>query len=277
MKQTTASFFFAATLAVPVFAQQPQLQPQPQALPNPAVYQQAAQILQGMPVTAATPAPAKGKRKSRPVPQIEGTITGGAIEVERQPPLPANARLALTLSDRWLNNGPMPIEDVPGGRVLYVYGQGVPTVVCAILQVCELDLEAGETVGKDALDWGDHRFEVVTRTAGSGPREFPYLVLKPTEPGLDTTLTVGTNKRPYYVRLISTSGEHMTRVAFTYPGEEQEEARCRSCGTESRRKTAEGRSRTSGQAQHRQADPQLELPGEAARQRCRVSEAGAHR
>ena len=30
-------------------------------------------------------------------------------------------------------------------------------------------------------------------------------VLKPTQPGLDTTLTVGTNRRPYYVRLVSTS------------------------------------------------------------------------
>ena len=73
---------------------------------------------------------------------------------------------------------------------------------------------------KDALDWGDHRFEVVARTAGSGPEQFRYLVVKPTEPGLDTTMTVGTDKRLYYVRLVSTDHGHMARVAFTYPDEE---------------------------------------------------------
>jgi type IV secretion system protein TrbG len=98
--------------------------------------------------------------------------------------------------------------------------QGVPTIVCSTLQVCELDLEAGETITKDALDWGDHRFELVARTAGSGPEQFTYLVVKPTEPGLDTTMTVGTDKRLYYVRLVSTDREHMARVAFTYPDEE---------------------------------------------------------
>ncbi len=94
--------------------------------------------------------------------------------------------------------------------------------MCAVLQVCELDLEAGEIPKEDALDWGDHRFEVSTRAAGIGAGEFTYLVLKPTEPGLDTTMTIGTNKRPYYVRLVSTSHEYMARVGFSYPGEEEE-------------------------------------------------------
>lgn len=49
------------------------------------------------------------------------------------------------------------------------------------------------------------RFEVAARTAGSGPDQFTYLVMKPTEPFLDTTMTVGTNKRPYYLRLVSTT------------------------------------------------------------------------
>ena len=33
-------------------------------------------------------------------------------------------------------------------------------------------------------------------------------------------MTIGTNKRPYYVRLVSTSHDHMARVAFSYPEEE---------------------------------------------------------
>ncbi len=197
--------------------QQPQQSP---VMPSAAAYQQAADILKGQTAVQPVPTPgAKTKRKGRSVPQIQGTISGNAIEVERQAPLPPSARLALAISEGWLNNGPEPLAG-PDGRVLYVYGQGVPTVVCAVFQVCELDLEAGEAPKKDALDWGDHRFEVAARTAGSGNQEFTYLVLKPTEPGLDTTMTIGTNKRPYYVRLVSTSHDHMARVAFSYPEEE---------------------------------------------------------
>ena len=104
--------------------------------------------------------------------------------------------------------------------MLFTYGQHLPTVVCAVLQVCELDLEAGEKLIQDSIDWGDHRFEVTPRTAGSGIDEFTYLVLKPTESGLDTTMTVGTNKRSYYVRLISTDHQHMAHIAFLYPDED---------------------------------------------------------
>ena len=149
---------------------------QQQPIPTAAGYQAAVNILKGEPQPVPTPS-AKPKRKGKPVPQIQGTINSGAIEVERQAPLPASARLALAISEGWLNDGPEPLRG-PGGRVLYTYGQGVPTVICAVLQVCELDLEPGEAPQKDALDWGDHRFEVAARTAGSGNQEFTYLVLK---------------------------------------------------------------------------------------------------
>lgn len=188
-----------------------------QQLPTSADYMAAAQILQGG--TAKSAATAHKRRRNSATPMIEGTIE--PVQVHRELPLPANARYALQLSDAWLSGGTLPTAG-SDGRVLYTYGQGVPTVVCSILQVCELDLEPGEAPNKDALDWGDHRFEVVARTVGSGEKQFTYLVVKPTEPGLDTTITVGTNKRAYYVRLISTSSEHMARVAFLYPEEEAE-------------------------------------------------------
>ena len=218
--------------------QQPQ---QPSVIPGAAAFRQAADILKGQTNAQAVPSSGtKGKRKGRSVPQIQGTISGSAIEVERQAPLPPSARLALAISEGWLNSGPEPLAG-PDGRVMYAYGQGVPTVVCAVFQVCELDLEAGESPKKDALDWGDHRFEVAARTAGSGNQEFTYLVLKPTEPGLDTTMTIGTNKRPYYVHLVSTSHDHMARVAFSYPEEQdvkrKEEAEARKA--EERRQQSE--------------------------------------
>jgi len=207
-------FLFAAILAaMPVGGQQQA------STPSAADYHQAAAILAGSgPGAVATPAPAvRAKRKAKP--DISGTISAGAMQLVREVSLPANASLALSLSEGFQVSGAPPTTG-PDGRVLYTYGQGVATVVCSTLQVCELDLEPGETTTKDALDWGDHRFEVVARMAGSGAEQFTYLVVKPTEPGLDTTMTVGTDKRLYYVRLVSTDHEHMARVAFTYPDEE---------------------------------------------------------
>ncbi len=211
-KKLAITILGAASLAV---GQQP--------VPPPADYRKAVAILKGDSPASPT-VPGKGAKSSRRKTGavIQGSIeSSDAIEVQRQMPLPPSARTALVLSEGWLNSGPLPVQ-APDGRVLYAYGQGVPVIVCSMLQVCELDLEAGEVPSKDALDWGDHRFEVAARTAGSGAKEFTFLVLKPTMPGLDTTMTIGTNKRPYYVRLVSTSQAHMARIGFSYPQDAEE-------------------------------------------------------
>lgn len=186
--------------------------------PSPAAaFSQAANILQGAPQPAAAKSVAR-KRAKAPAPDIVGDVE--AVSVSRMPPIPGSAALGLSMAQNWLTSGPPPTMGKQG-QVVYVYGSGVPTVVCAILTVCEIDLEPGETLEKDAVNWGDNRWEVAPRKAGSGADEFNYIVVKPQQPGLDTTMTLGTNKRPYYIRLVSTSGQHMARVAFSYPDEER--------------------------------------------------------
>lgn len=206
-------------------AQQPVPQ---QQLPTAEQYRQAVQILKDG-GTSPVPSPAKATRKLAPkrskAPDLRGTIDSHSIEAYREIALPASAKAGLALSKEWLTDSPPPIAS-PDSRMLFIYGKGVPTIVCAILQVCELDLEPGERPVKDSLEWGDNRFLVAVHSAGGGAEQFPYLALRPTMPGLDTTLTIGTSKRAYYVRLISTSDAHMTRAAFTYP-EEAEERRKR--------------------------------------------------
>jgi type IV secretion system protein TrbG len=219
-------------LVMAVLGGMPAAAQQQQSTPTSADYRQAAAILAA---NAASAVPASVHRKRKAKPEITGTISAGAMQLVREVSLPANASLALSLSEGFQASGAPPMTG-SDGRVLYTYGQGVPTVVCSTLQVCELDLEPGEAITKDALDWGDHRFELVTRTAGSGAEQFTYLVVKPTEPGLDTTMTVGTDKRLYYVRLVSTDHEHMARVAFTYPDEEAKKLKA---AEESKRAEAE--------------------------------------
>ena len=46
------------------------------------------------------------------------------------------------------------------------------------------------------------------------------IVLKPHDTGLDTNLLITTDRRAYYLRLVSKPQEYVARVAFRYPEEE---------------------------------------------------------
>lgn len=46
------------------------------------------------------------------------------------------------------------------------------------------------------------------------------IVLKPQEPGLDTNLLITTDRRAYYIRMVSKSQEYVARAAFSYPEED---------------------------------------------------------
>src|SRR5262245_42527569 len=58
-------------------------------------------------------------------------------------PLPPTAEAAVRGSEKWLTETVTP---APGadGRVLYSYGAGLATVVCAPLRICIVELQAGE-------------------------------------------------------------------------------------------------------------------------------------
>ena len=46
------------------------------------------------------------------------------------------------------------------------------------------------------------------------------VVIKPKEAGLDTNLVIPTNRRMYYVRLVSRAQEYLPLVAFAYPDDD---------------------------------------------------------
>jgi type IV secretion system protein VirB9 len=51
---------------------------------------------------------------------------------------------------------------------------------------------------------------------GAGSDATSVIVLKPTAVGLDTNLLIATDRRAYYLRLISRAQEYVARVAFQY-------------------------------------------------------------
>ena len=149
--------------------------------------------------------------------------------------LPQTAQEALAVGQAWMSekHTPAPGKD---GRVLYTYGAGLPTVVCAPLRVCVVELEPGEKlIGEphigDAIRW-------IIAPAGAGQADSvtPMIVLKPKQAGLDTNLLLTTDRRAYYLRLISKPEEYLARVAFAYPEDEVRKWQVHLAREEQRRK-----------------------------------------
>jgi type IV secretion system protein VirB9 len=109
----------------------------------------------------------------------------------------------------------------PDGRVLYVFGLGMPVMVCAPLRVCAVELQPGEHLQSQPQIGDSRRWEITPVMSGSGLDQTPLLVVKPIEPGLETDLIIPTDRRTYVVRLISDPTRFVSRLAFQYPADDR--------------------------------------------------------
>lgn len=147
-----------------------------------------------------------------------------ASATKRNPPLPSlpdvslgpTAVAAVRASEKWRGEPNQPAAG-PDGRVLYSFGAGLPTVVCAPLRVCIVELQAGERIVGEPQIGDSVRWNISPAMYGAGADSTSVIVLKPTISGLDTNLLIATDRRAYYLRLISKPEEYVARVAFQYP------------------------------------------------------------
>lgn len=129
-------------------------------------------------------------------------------------------RNALASSGKWRTAASVGIPPVagPDGAIRYMFGTQQPSVVCAVLQICDIELQLGEQV--NSIHLGDTaRWHVEPAVTGSGASEVQHLIVKPLDVGLETSLLVTTNRRTYHFRLRSHRTEFMPRIAFSYPEE----------------------------------------------------------
>lgn len=134
-------------------------------------------------------------------------------------PLNPTALEAVRVSETWRTQQNQPASG-RDGRVLYAYGAGLPVVVCAPLRVCTVELQPGEKMTGEPQIGDSVRWNVSPAVYGKGEDTTSLIVLKPQEPGLDTNLLITTDRRAYYLRLVSKPQEYVARVAFSYPEEE---------------------------------------------------------
>lgn len=138
------------------------------------------------------------------------------IDYINSKPVPLNARekKALHLSRDWSRKNVDPVLS-GGGKVMYVHGASLPTIIAAPMQVCDVELEQGEIVNEIAV--GDSaRWLVDTGTAGSGSGATVHLFIKPVDAGLESSSVITTNRRVYHLRLVSQRKGHTPYVGFLY-------------------------------------------------------------
>ena len=185
--------------------------PSPDACPSADVLS-AAEDSTAKPVEpASAPTPArKKKQKVQAPPKV----------AETNAPQSATAADAVAVGDRWQNTRNTPAEG-KDGRVVYADGAGLATVVCAPLRLCIVELQSGEKISGEPQIGDSVRWGVEPASYGSGERATPLIVLKPKAVGLDTNLVITTDRRAYYLRLISSSQDYVAKVSFDYPDDER--------------------------------------------------------
>jgi type IV secretion system protein VirB9 len=80
-----------------------------------------------------------------------------------------------------------------------------------------IELQAGERVVGEPHIGDSVRWNISPAMYGTGGQSTAVIILKPQTPGLDTNLLITTDRRAYYLRLISKPEEYVARVAFAYP------------------------------------------------------------
>ncbi len=131
-------------------------------------------------------------------------------------PLSQPAIEAVRVSERWRGENISPIAGADG-RVIYNFGAGLPTVVCAPLRVCMIELQSGEKLEGEPQIGDSVRWNISPAFYGNGDQATPIIVLKPQMAGLDTNLLITTDRRAYYLRLISKAQDYIARIGFQYP------------------------------------------------------------
>ena len=151
-------------------------------------------------------------------------------------PLTDKEKHALHLSADWSRRNVAPVLG-SGGKVVFVHGASLPTILAVPMQVCDVELESGETVNEIVV--GDSaRWMVDSGTAGSGPAATVHLFIKPVDAGLESSAVVTTDRRVYHLRLVSQRSGHTPYVGFVYSDDLRRTAAARKAA-ETRRATWE--------------------------------------
>lgn len=136
------------------------------------------------------------------------------------PTLTEQERAGVEVTAAWRDKSLATLVGAPGSvsSVQFRFGESLPTIVAAILQVTDIELQPGESVKHISL--GDStRWTVESVASGSGSNPVQHLIVKPRDIGLSTSLVVTTDRRTYHLLLVSDEKDFFHYVTFEYAAE----------------------------------------------------------
>ena len=137
------------------------------------------------------------------------------------PPLNRQENTGLRYSHDFSSDGRMATPPGLGeqGRLMFPLGSN-PSIVCAVLQVCDIALQPGEQL--NSLNAGDTaRWDIQPAISGKDGVPQMHILIKPFDVGLQTTLFIATDRRTFHLRLKSHRSRFMPAVGFIYPEDQQ--------------------------------------------------------
>ncbi len=149
---------------------------------------------------------------------LDGAAPAG-WQPQKELALSASTKAAVVLAEKMSEENSLPAPG-PDGRVLYTFGVGQATLVATPLQVSSIELQPGEKILGEPQIGDSVRWIVSPIVSGVGDAAIPILVVKPKAAGLSTTMIVATDRRTYYLRLISKSSDYIARLGFNYPDDQ---------------------------------------------------------
>lgn len=139
------------------------------------------------------------------------------MSVITNPSISDQEKRALTVLYEWRQGKRVnPVSLGANGEVEIIYGLTQPQILCAVLQVTDIQLEPGESVTSAHI--GDSaRWSVEPAVSPSPHGSITHLIIKPKDANLLTSLVVTTDKRTYHLQLKSHKEQYFPMVKFNYP------------------------------------------------------------
>lgn len=126
---------------------------------------------------------------------------------------------ALSQAKKWQQTGvakPIMSDD---GKILYPFGQYLPTITCAPFRACDIELEPGELIMGKPLLGDTARWLLSKAQSGPADKRVTHVVVKPVDTSIETNMIITTDRRTYHIRLYSSAKErdYLNRAGFYYP------------------------------------------------------------
>lgn len=103
------------------------------------------------------------------------------------------------------------------GATVFTYGAQPASIVCALLQITDLELERGESI--NSVNIGDSsRWSIEPAVEGKGSSMIQHVLIKPLDVGIETNMLITTDRRSYRVHLKAKDAKNFnTLVRFVFP------------------------------------------------------------